>query len=377
MGVLEVQPVSSRQDFKAFVHLPWKIYQDDSHWVPPLLVDQKKTLKKSYPFFEHGEGQLFLARKDREVVGRISVHYCHDHLHKHQDKAAFFGWFESMPDPEIAKALIREAEAWLKQQELTFDTLRGPFQWNINGENTGLLVEDKRPGSPLLLMPYNPAYYLSNLEDSGFSKAMDLYAYRMDAEPAVSQRLEKLNKAILKRTPALEVRPIDKKAGYKRDMEAVRKIFNQAWKDNWGATDISCAEMEVIAAGLKMIVHPAFTCLALFDGEPIGCIICVPDLSETLQKISGRLMPLGWLKLLQALKKVRGARTMLLGVQEAYRNKGIEIVLISQIFFPMHKMGVEYCELSWVLENNHAMNSLAKKLGAEHYRTYRIYEKSL
>ena len=38
---------------------------------------------------------------------------------------------------------------------------------------------------------------------------------------------------------------------------------------------------------------------------------------------------------------------------------------------------IEHVELSWVLEDNKPMRHILESLGAESYKTYRLYEKSL
>src|SRR5688500_13774594 len=71
---LEVSPVRSRADLNAFMKLPWRIYKHDPHWVPPLLSELKKVLDPNqHPFHQHAETALFLARRNGEVVGRISA----------------------------------------------------------------------------------------------------------------------------------------------------------------------------------------------------------------------------------------------------------------------------------------------------------------
>jgi hypothetical protein len=49
---VEVKPVQTKAELKAFILFPWQIYKDDSNWVPPLILDIKTILnKKKNPFF--------------------------------------------------------------------------------------------------------------------------------------------------------------------------------------------------------------------------------------------------------------------------------------------------------------------------------------
>ena len=70
-------------------------------------------------FFADGEVQLFTARSDGRVVGRISAHIDHT-LNAHQkNRWGLFGFLELEDDPEVAAALFDAAAAWLRRAAAT------------------------------------------------------------------------------------------------------------------------------------------------------------------------------------------------------------------------------------------------------------------
>ena len=72
---LEVRPVQTKRDRRAFLDLPYRLYATEKRWVPPLRIERKEHLDpQKNPFFEHAEVQFFLAERDGRVVGRISAH---------------------------------------------------------------------------------------------------------------------------------------------------------------------------------------------------------------------------------------------------------------------------------------------------------------
>lgn len=72
---VEIRPVRSRRELRAFIKLPWRLYRGEPNWVPPLLMDVKKRLdRRKNPFFEHAEAEYFLAWRDGRPVGRVSAH---------------------------------------------------------------------------------------------------------------------------------------------------------------------------------------------------------------------------------------------------------------------------------------------------------------
>src|SRR5215207_1666774 len=93
---LDIVPVATKQDREAFLRLPWRLYKDDPAWIPNLLMLQRETFdRKKNPFFDHGDAQLFLARRDGVPVGRITAQINYAHNERHHESTGFFGFFES------------------------------------------------------------------------------------------------------------------------------------------------------------------------------------------------------------------------------------------------------------------------------------------
>ncbi|MCC6573082.1 MAG: N-acetyltransferase [Planctomycetes bacterium] len=373
-GRLVIEAVENPRKHRDFVELAWQINGRDPDWVPPLRMELAKLLDtKNYPFFNHGSAAFFIARRYGEPVGRIAAIENRLHLEHYKDKTGFFGLFECEDDQQAAKALFHEAAGWLKTRGL--EHVRGPFNYSINDENPGVLV-DGWNGPPQMLMSYNPPYYGRLVESCGFGKCKDMYAYLVSPAIVKGERFARVMNAVARRAPKLEHRQIrmDGK-GFKQDVNTMLDLFNQAWAGNWGFLPVTKGEVDAIVKSLSPIVNPGLTNIVMVDGKPVAFMICVPNLNEVVIKIrNGKLFPTGIFKLLAGMRKIRGFRTMLMGVIPEYRNRGIDAVMIGRIIENGTRMHQQYCELSWVLEDNEPMNSLAEKVGSIRYRTYRIYE---
>src|ERR1043166_4912257 len=117
MATVEVSRVESAAERQAFIKFPWRIYQDDPAWVPPLILERKAFLdRKKHPFFKHGDAALFLARRDGEIVGRIMASDDPNYNSLHQVNVGCFGMFECIGDLDVAKALFAAAGDWLRQK---------------------------------------------------------------------------------------------------------------------------------------------------------------------------------------------------------------------------------------------------------------------
>ena len=106
---------------------------------------------------------------------------------------------------------------------------------------------------------------------------------------------------------------------FRAEAGRLREIYNDAWKENWGFVPFTEKEFEFMAKELKQLVLPEFTLIAEVGDEPVGFILCVPDINVAFRKINGRLtsygIPIGLAKLLYYKSRIRTARLIALGVK--------------------------------------------------------------
>ena len=369
---LYVEEVRSEQDLMTFIRFPWKIYQGDRYWVPPLIKDLLSKFSPNHPFRSHSEMIFLLAYKEGEIAGRIAGIIDHHYVEFHQDKVGFFGFFESTVNAEVAEILLSRVEAWLKEHGM--ERMIGPMNPSTNDE-CGLLVEGFDT-SPCLMMPYNPRYYPSLLESFGLKKAMDLYAYWVEDSPFFHDRLTRIAEKMRKREPQLQVRPIDLRH-FDEELKVVKEIYNHAWSKNWGFVPLTEEEIDDLAKNLKPLVVPDLILFAYWGEEPIGFSVSLPDYNEVLKHLNGKVGLLGGLKFLYYSRKITKVRVMLLGVKHAFQKKGVEGLLYFETFRRGTKKGYFQAECSWILEKNLLMQHGIEAMGGKRYKTYRIYEMSL
>lgn len=371
---IEIIPVQSKKELKQFIQLPYDFYKQDKNWIAPLYLERTELLDpKKNPFFDHAKVQLFLAKKNGKIVGRISAQVDDEYEKFHQEKVGNFGFFESENDPKIARALLENAESFVKK--LGAKKILGPFSLSIN-EESGLLIDgfDK----PMMtMMPYNPPYYPALIEQAGFKKAKDLFAWYYEAGDLPEAPLQIANEVA--KYPGLTVRPIGKKT-FEEDIEKIMQVFNSAWSSNWGFVPLTPKELKKAAKDLKLFMDPEMAFLAEVNGNPAGICLAVPNLYELIRGLNGKLFPFGIFKLLWRVKKrkYKSARLMLLGVKKEYRGSilgGLSVLLYIEVHKRGLKQGYNWGELSWTLEDNEKINAGIEFMGGKKYKTYRVYEK--
>jgi hypothetical protein len=321
--------------------------------------------------------QLFVARRGSADVGRIAAIVDRAHNEFHGEKTAFFGFFESENDPEVAGLLFDAATLWAKERRMT--TLRGPANPSLNDE-AGLLVEGF-DSPPVFMMAYNPPFYPALVEGAGFRKAKDLLAYWFDVGPGPLERLARLTDRLRRNEPDVVVRAITKKTLF-ADLPKVREVYNSAWEKNWGFVPMTAQEMEFMARRMKPLLDEEFAFLGerrREDGslEPIAFLLAMPDYNVAVAATKGRLLPFGWLKFLLAQKKIKTLRVLTLGIKSEYRMRGINAVMFESGLRASLKRGLTGVEVSWLLEDNDLVIRAVKMWGGRLYKTYRIYERAI
>lgn len=374
MPDVEVRPVSSGRERKQFLQFPWQLYKDDPYWIPPLRLNQKELVGyKSHPFYLDAERETFLALRDGQVCGRIAAIINHAHNRRYDEHRGFFGFFESIDDQQVASALFDAAGTWLKSKGMT--AVRGPANPSLNYE-VGLLVEGF-DSSPFFMMTYNPPYYATLIENYGFARSQDLYAYwgHVEMLDSLDEKLAFITDAARERFD-ITIRPLNKKR-FRQDVESFLDIYNKSLAGTWGFVPLSAAEIDHMAAGMRHLIVPELALMAEVDGKPIGACFGLLDYNPRIKEINGRLFPLGFLKLMTNRRALKNIRLIAANVVPEYQRWGVGLVLLSGLVPHVKSWGIQEAEFSWVLESNKLSRGSLERGGAKLAKTYRLYDYEL
>ncbi len=374
---IEIREISTKREKISFIKSQWKFYQNDLNFVPPMISDRYKLIDtERNPFYKHSELKLFMAFDSKgEVLGRIAGIINYNHNKTHNDKTGFFGFFECVNNLDVAKILFEKVENWLFQKG--FDTVVGPENPSMNDE-IGLLIEGF-DSPPVLMMPYNPKYYIYLIENCGYTKAKDLYAYLLEPHTFTSEKMLRLQDVIRKRYE-VTIREVDfsNKKNFWRDVEIIKDIYNSAWVPNWGFVKWTDEEFYYIAKDLKMIAESKLALIAESKGNVAGFGLALPNINECLI-YNKKGTTLGALyHILTKKKNIQFVRIIALGVKPEFQKTGIDSVLYYELGTRGVKLGYKFGEASWVLEDNEMMNKgLTTTMQARVYKKYRLYKKKL
>jgi GNAT superfamily N-acetyltransferase len=374
---VEMLPVTNKATMKRFIRVPFLVHEHDKSWVPPLISEREEAFDPvKNELVRRSEVRFWIARRGGRDIGRISAQI--DPLAQKDGSPRYgqFGCLSALDDPEVFAALFKTAEDFLRSRGV--QRVQGPFTLSIN-EETGLLI-DGFDTSPMMMMGHDPVYEAAHIETAGYKGEGDVFAYLIDLE----QPLSKSARNMLERPLAssIRMRRLNLK-DYDNEVRRIVSIFNDAWSENEGFVPMTEAETDELATRLKLLLDERLVWFAEHNGEPVAFIVCLPNINEAIRDLNGKLFPFGVVKLLWRLrvKGLKSARVPLMGVRKSLAGtvlgSALPLQLIGALWPDARKLGFRWVELSWILEKNRPMRSILERLGAEPYKTYRIYEKAL
>ena len=310
---VEVAPVSSRGDRREFIELPFRLHSNAERWIPPLKIERQLFLNpRTGPFFKHGEAELFLARRDGRVVGRISAQIDRAFNEFQGNAWGMFGFLELEDDLEVMRALLDAADGWLAERGR--DRMVGPMDFTMNDES-GVLIEGFER-EPMVRQAWHPPYYQRLCEEAGLEKSVDTFMWslhisgRENVMPIIWELAEKLEPK-----HGIRIRKMTRRH-LRKELDAFAEIYNEAWSRNWGFVPYSKADLDAYAQELQLVFDRNWFMVAEEEGgKTVGIAISVPDINQVLRKMNGRLLPFGWWHYLNRKRIVNQVRVGFLGVR--------------------------------------------------------------
>ena len=371
MADIAIQPVETRSQQQRFIRLPWRIYADDPCWIPPVIMSQQELLGfRKHPFYERSKSQSFLATRGGRDVGRITAIVNAGHIDRYKEQRGFFGFFECDEDTAASRALFQAAGDWLHAQGMT--CIRGPANPTLNYE-CGLLIEGFDT-PPFFMMTHNRPWYAHLVEDAGFGKIEDMFAFWGETSMlgGLDPKLVTMVEGVKERF-GVTIRPLDRRR-FADEVRTFLHIYNESLGGTWGFVPLTSGEIDHMAASLKYLIEPELTLVAEVDGKPVGAVFCLLDYNPRIKAIDGRLFPFGFLRLLWNKKAIKRLRAISTNVVPEYQAWGIGLVLMNGLYERFMKWGLREVEFSWVLESNYLSRRTLERGGALVTKKYRMYQ---
>ncbi|WP_218112042.1 N-acetyltransferase [Atribacter laminatus] len=372
----EIREAQNQGDIKKFVTFPLRLYRNHPYYVPPLISDEMGIFSPAKnPAYENCETKLFLIYHNNSCVGRIAGIISHIANEKYQEKNLRFGWFDSINEEKSAELLFSAIESWGKERGMT--TCSGP-QGFTDLDPTGMLIDGFEELGTMATQ-YNYPYYPDLVENCGYSKLIDALEFQTKV-PDIKDIPESLIKSaewVKKRYNYQVLKFKNKKEALKRGMDLIN-LIDESYADLYGTVPLTEKQKNYyLKKYLPYIQTDFIKVVADEEDNLIGFLITMPSLSQALQKARGRLFPFGFWYLLKALKTYQVLDFYLAGVKKEYRNKGVDILMVSEITKTAAKFGFSYSESNPELETNKKIQNEWKLFKPRQHKRRRIYFKNI
>jgi len=363
------------RDVRAFIRFPFELYQACPQWVPPLRPDMRAALnKKRYPFYRHSEADFFVAESEGQVLGRITALDNRRYNDYHGSKVAFFYHLELVEDEQVAQALFGVAFAWARERGL--DTVVGP-KGLLRGDAHGILVNgfEHRPS---VGVPYNYAYYDRLIQGCGLVKYLDYDSAYLSRQQGLPPRVEAIAERVKERR-GIEIKVLSSKAELRAAAPLIRRVYEQAFVQVPDYYPITEEDIEAMIDRMAAIADPSLIKMVTKGGEPIGFLIAYPDVAAAVQRIKGRLWPLGWLQVLLEARRTEWVTFNGVGVIPAYQGAGINAVLYTELAKTVlsERFNFQHGDAVQAAETNAGSIGDGNAFGVEWYKTHRVYRAEL
>ena len=353
---VEIREVQNHRQLRDFIRFPLSLYKNNRYYVPSLYMDEMNTLRSDKnPAFADAKARYFLAYRDGKIIGRVAGILVPKHELKWGDKYMRFGWLDFIDDAEVSAALIGEVEKWAK--ELDMKGLHGPLGFT-DLDREGMLIDGFDEVATLATL-YNYPYYQTHIEALGYSKDVDWLEYEIKLSGEHMDQIRKTAELVAKKYN-LHLLKGNKKTLLKYASQLF-DVLDEAYRNLYGTVPLSKAQVQGYINSYFGFAIPEMIPIILDENDRVVAFgITFPSFSEALQKSHGDIFPFGFIHFLRAMKKNKIADLYLVGVRDEYRGKGLNSMLMVQIYDAFISHGINIVEGNPNLEDNIAVQTMWK-----------------
>jgi len=367
--------VTDPKSRNAFIRLPFDLYKDCPQWVPPFIGDMHLVMdKQKHPFYRHSDAAFFIATSEKQVLGRIAVLFNRNYGEYHHTKTAFFYFFDTVDDIQVASGLFDHAITWSREKGL--DMIYGPRGF-IRSNCVGMLVRGFE-FMPAMNMNYNFSYYQTLMEQMGFSKETDYlsgFATRENYKipDKVLQMAEKI-----KSKGNFWVKTFDNRQEMLDMIPQVEILHEEAFKNNPAYYPSTKEEFDMLARGLLQIANPDLIKVIMHQDEIAGFLLAFPNINKAIQRCKGKVYPFGWIDLLWEKNRTDIIDLNGVGLMPKFQGMGANILLYAELAKTIieHK-NIMQAEFVQADERNFRSKSDSENMGVTWHKCHRTYEKHI
>jgi len=372
---IELLDTANAGKVNEFVQLPFRLFKDCPQWVPPFIGDVKTMLnREKHPFWEHSEGDFFVARRGGRVVGRLSVAVNRPFNKYHDVKKAQFYLFECENDQEAANALFERGFEWARSRGL--NEIVGPKGFS-GFDGYGLQIEGFEHHQMMTMMNYNYPYYNDLVTNLGFEKEVDFVScYMQRSHFIVPEKMAKVA-AIVRKRGQFEVKNFATKRELIQWAPQIGQAYNSTFINNWEYYPLTQREVKFAVDNIMTVADHRLIKIITYEGKVVGFLFGFPDITPALQRGKGQINPISIADILISMKRTKWVSLNGVGVLPEYHGRGGNTILYDEICKTVIDFGFEHAELTQMAETAIQIRKDIITMGALPYKNHRVYHRAI
>jgi len=372
--MITIKEITSKADLITFIKFPFELYKDSPYYVPSIIKEELDVMNpKKNPVFKNAEAKYFLAYTDGKIVGRIAAIINWIEVKEQKKQKVRFGWFDTIDDIEVTKALINQVSEFGKQNALTF--MEGPVGFS-NMDKAGILIKGFEELNTMITW-YNYPYYQKHMEQLGFENAATWVEYKIKVPKDTKEKVIKFAK-IIKERYHLKLLKFKKSKELLKYADDMFDLLNKTYSSLQTFVPIQQYQIDMYKKKYLPYLNPDYiTCIADKNDKLIAFSIVMPSFSKALKKMNGKIYPLKFLHILKAQRRNDTAAFYLIGIDPEYQNKGVTALIFKEMNETFIRNGIEMVETNPELEENKAIQALWNDYEHEQHKKRRTYRKNL
>lgn len=370
-----LREVSTKEDVRAFLELPVRLFRDEPHFIRPIDSDVEAVFDpKKNKTFRHGRCvRWVLFDSSRNVVGRVAAFVNERTAKKGNDQpTGGMGFFDCIENKEAAFMLFNACREWLRERGM--EAMDGPINFGDRDRWWGLLI-DGFDRDPNYQCNYNPPYYREFFESYGF----EVYFYQLTfGRPIMGPLGDRLaEKAkLLENDNRYTFRHL-KRSEIDKMPDMIRHIYNRAWASRGEIPELTELQAKNIVKQMKPIIDEKLLWFGFFHDEPVIFFLSLPEINQIIKHLHGKLNWWGklmfvWYRFRRVNRKAFG---ILFGIVPEHQGKGLDGAIIMHFRKLMQEDYRRYdeYEMNWIGDFNPQMIRVAEQIQTEVVKRHATY----
>jgi hypothetical protein len=371
MVTIEKIDTRSKAQVNEFVRFHYDLYRGHPQWVPPFYADIHLMLNRDkHPWYEHSDADFFVARRGKEMVGRIAVMENKPFNKYHDVRKAQFYLFDTIDDQDVANCLFDAAADWSRKRNL--DTLVGPKGFS-SFDGYGIQIEGFEHRQMMIMMNYNFPYYQRLVEGLGCEKEVDFVScYLAPQHFRIPEKMREVARRVAERGK-FKVVNFKSRGELKQYANRIGEAYNKTFVNNWEYYPLSQREIKFVIDQLITNAVPKLYKVIMYNDDVAGFLLGFPDISEALMRQKGHITPWGVVDYMLELKRTQWVSLNGVGVLPEYHGRGGNALMYYEMEKTLIESNYKHAELTQVAETAVQMRKDLITGGGKAYKNHRVF----